>query len=173
MRVPATRPDLPARWPVAVRAEVDRRHAALAPGGGRVLDLCDPAQRHVLEVALEEGVTSSARGRYDVICSPAALVRFADLAAAVEALAAMLAPQGEILAIEPIGRPGPGGLLAGSAGALLPAARGTHLGRDVPATIRSAGLTITDIERFSMPTPVWPLRPFVQLRALRPEGVLA
>lgn len=172
MRVLATRPDLPAKWPVAVRAEVDRRHAALASAGDRVLDLCDPAQRQLLALAVEEGVAPSARGQYDTICSPAALVRFADLPAAVGALAAMLAPRGEILAIEPIGRPGLGGLLAGSAGALLPAARGAHLGRDVPATVRSAGLTITDIERFTMPTPVWPLRPFVQLRAMHPEGVL-
>ena len=81
----------------------------------------------------------------------------------------MLAPSGVMMAVEPGFRPGAMAMVAASLGALLPAARGVHLARDLPATIRSAGLTVTDVERFTMPTLIWPLRPFVQVRVERIE----
>ena len=50
--------------------------------------------------------------------------------------------------------------LAGRAFAHTPG--GCHAGRDVPAALRRAGFRITDIERFTMPTTVPILRPWVQ-----------
>jgi cytochrome c biogenesis protein CcdA len=63
-------------------------------------------------------------------------------------------------------------LVGASAGALLPAVRGRHVGRDIALAVRSNGFIITDIERFAMPTSIWPLRAFAQGRALVDPGLL-
>ena len=49
--------------------------------------------------------------------------------------------------------------IAGRAFAHTPG--GCHAGRDIPAALRRAGFRITDIERFTMPTTVPILRPWV------------
>jgi hypothetical protein len=41
------------------------------------------------------------------------------------------------------------------------------MSRDVVASVRATGLTVADLDRFSVSTPVWALRRFVELRALR------
>ena len=153
-----------------VRAELERRHAVLA----RHLAALDP----VLDVSVPEGraVLAEVLGgappprRYAAVVSVAGLVRLPDLPAAVAAVDRLLAPDGELHAVEPVGRPGMSGLLVGSLGALLPPVRGAHLARDLPDVLRAEGLTVADCLRFTMPTTVWPLRPFVQLRALRIAG---
>jgi SAM-dependent methyltransferase len=204
--------DLPARWPVAVRTEVDRRRRRLledaasgaalfdVAGGGleragllpatrqgppRVLDLASPEGRGLFTAAVGAAGGAGAGsadtgpagtgvdGSFDAIISAAGLARFADLAAAVATVDRLLVPGGVLLAIEPAPLPGMGGLVAASLGSLIPAARGAHLARDLQVTLRTAGFTITDAERFTMPTLVWPLRPFLQVRALRAADIVA
>jgi hypothetical protein len=106
------------------------------------------------------------------VLSVAALVVVADLPAVLRGLAAVLDPAGRFLFVEPVVQPGWPGVVAASAGALLPAVRGQHLGRDVPLALRHAGLPVTDLERFTMPTTMWPLRSFVDGCA-RPRAGLA
>lgn len=171
----ASRPDLPPRWPAVVRTELARRHGALCGevadlDPDRVLDLSFPHGRHVLTGALS---SSADAGRFDAVISVAGLTRFPDLAAALAAAVSLLRPAGRLLLVEPGYRPGPRGLAVSSMGALLPPARGVHLARDVPATVRAVGLTITDIRRFDLPTLVWPLRSFVHLDATGPAALAA
>ncbi len=47
-----------------------------------------------------------------------------------------------------------------------------HVGRDLPAAVRTTSLVLDDIERFTMPTPLIPLRQAVAVRACRigPRG---
>jgi hypothetical protein len=141
--------------------------AAVQVDASNVLDLGRADHRHVLRHALDHGLAADEVGRYDAVISVAGLARLPDLGAAVSVIAAMLAPHGVMMAVEPGCRPGAMAVVAASLGALLPAARGVHLARDLPATVRSAGLTVTDVERFTMPTLIWPLRPFVQVRVER------
>jgi len=102
-----------------------------------------------------------------VVISVAGFTRFPDLGAALGAVVQLLSPTGRLLAVEPDHRPGVGGLALSSLGALLPPVRGVHLARDLPATVRSVGLTVTDVRRLSLSTPIWPLRRFVDLEATR------
>lgn len=169
-----------------VRAELVRRHADLLDAvadvpDGRVLDLSLPAGRSLLAEVLaeppvpvsvgESPVPSGERparvGGFDAVISVAGFTRFPDLGAALSAAVRLLSPTGHLLAVEPDHRPGVGGLAVSSLGALLPPVRGVHLARDVPGTVRSVGLTVTDIRRLTLATPVWPLRRFVDLRAAR------
>lgn len=175
------RPDLPPRWPSAVRTTLERRHAELwsdlvtqaaaESTSPAVLDLslADARQRvvDVLGAARRTGRTTIEGGPFDVVISVAGLVRFADLPGAVELIGRSLVDGGRFIAVEPDHRPGMAGLLAGSFGALLPPCRGVHLGRDLPAALRAAGLRITVTRRTTMPTMLWPLRPTVTVEAYR------
>lgn len=173
-------------WPTAVRAELARRRVQVTEAveviegsEGRVLDLADAgARRLVIRAA---ALTTAGAGQsaaetdaeaddtddaYDAVISIAGLVHFADLAAALVGIDRLLGPTGELWFVEPIARPGWRGLLGATAGALLPPVRDLHLGRNIPHAVRTTGLLITDIKRFSMPTSIWPLRPFVHARAM-------
>jgi hypothetical protein len=156
-----------AAWPPAVRDELARRRAtvlaAAERAGGRVLDLADHA---ALIRALDEGDRGPGgdldRGRgYDVVVSIAALVAAADLPALLRGVERLLDPDGKFLFVEPASRPGWSGVIVASAGAGLKPVRYQHLGRDVPLAVRQAGFIITDLERFTMSTSLWPLRSFV------------
>ncbi len=141
-----------------------RRSAVLAMAAGRVLDLDTPGALTLVEAAAGgDGVADDER--YDTIISTCRLITVPDLLRATTGLARLLAAGGDLHLIEPVNRPGPVGLITSSAGALLPAVAGLHLARDVPAAVRAAGLTMVDLDRFTIPTPVWPLRRFVQGRA--------
>lgn len=176
---PPVHPDLPPRWPAVVRTDLLRRHAELLASvdgvpSNRVLDLSLPAGRHLLAGLLAPGAhrppvtgVDPRVGTYDAVISVAGLTRFPDLGAALESVVSLLSPAGALLAVEPDHRPGITGLAVSSLGALLPPARGVHLARDLPLTVRSVGLTITDVRRITLPTRVWPLRRFVTLRAVR------
>ena len=165
-----------AAWPAEVRAELGRRRVQVVdavsriPGSqGRVLDLADAGDRRVV---LEAGRPRAAddpdagAGAYDAVISIAGFVHLADLAAALAGIDRLLAPAGELWFVEPVARPGWQGMLGSSVGAVLPPLRDLHLGRDIPHAVRSTGLLITDIKRFSMPTSLWPIRPFVHARAM-------
>jgi len=161
--------------PAVVAADVQRRRAEiLAQARGRVLDLDEPgALDAVLAASVgasDELATGSPAGRYDTIVSIGRLIDVADLPAAVRGLRQLLAPDGELHLVEPVNRPGSQGLLESSLGALLPAVAGLHVGRDVVRVLRSERLAVIDLDRFTIATRVWPLRRFVQARAVRLES---
>jgi SAM-dependent methyltransferase len=152
----------PVGWPAVVRAELKQRRRQLDGqlAGRKVLDLADPEGRaRVLDPS------GAGDAGFDAVVSVGALVTFPDLPLALRGIARVLAPAGWFLFVEPVSRPGWTGVMAASAGAMLRPVRGQHLGRDLPAALRRAGLPATDLERFTMPTVLWPLRPFVQGRA--------
>jgi SAM-dependent methyltransferase len=154
--------------PPEVAAEVSRRRAGLLERArGRVLDLDQPDDRARLEVVASSPAPVDPADRFDTIVCTCALVEQPDLARAVHALARLLDDAGELLLIEPVNHAGMTGLLLSSIGSRLRAVDGLHLSRDVVATVRAAGLTVADLDRFVMPTAVWPLRRFVELRAIR------
>jgi SAM-dependent methyltransferase len=150
-------------WPPAVRVELTGRRARLEAetAGTRVLDLADPAARALVSVAGGDTPDPAPGDRYDVVLSVCALVTMADLPEAVRGIERLLRSGGRFLFVEPVLLPRWSGVVAASFGSRLPAARDLHLGRDVPLALRAAGFLITDLERFTMPTSVWPLRPFV------------
>lgn len=100
------------------------------------------------------------------------LCRADDLDGAVADLAGSV-PVGERLTfLEHIGRVGVLGRLHDLADPLWSRLTGgCHVDRDVPAALRRGGFLVTDLERFTMPTPVALLRPWVQGIALRVEAV--
>lgn len=165
--------DVPPRWPAGVRSELERLSARLTariPDDASVLDLSIPEGRAVLAANLPRlGVPGAPvpDRTYDHVVSVAGLVRFPDLFAALSACDRLLAPGGSLWLLEPTGRPGPTGVVVGTLGALHPVARGTHLNRDVTATLREVGYVTPELERLSLPTSVWSLRPFVMTRAQR------
>ena len=155
------------RWrslPPEVVAEIaTRRVALLEAARPPLLDLDRPEDR----ARLAEAMAGPTDQRFATIVCTASLVDQPDLARATRGLAQLLADDGELLLVEPTGRPGLWGLVVSSAGTVLPAVAGLHLSRDVVAAVRAAGLTVADLDRFEVDTRVWPLRRFVQLRALR------
>jgi SAM-dependent methyltransferase len=160
------------RFPPAVeRRLAERRSHHLAALEGDVLDLARPDARHEVN-AVASG--AAVEHRYDGIVSVASLVFFPDLLAAVRAIDQLLAPQGVLGMVEPTHHHGMTATALATAWACHPVVRDLHVERDVPRTVRATGLTITDLERFEMPTSIFPLRRFVDLRATRihdrPDG---
>lgn len=140
---------------------------------GPVLDLSVDEGRALLSRVLAgDRAAPVPDGGFRTVLSCAGLVRFPDLSAALAAVRTLLAGDGELLAVEPQRRVVRGALLAASLAALVPAVRGVHLNRDVPAAVRAQDLCVTDLERFQMATALWPLRSFVALRA-RPLPLVA
>ncbi|MCU1487453.1 MAG: SAM-dependent methyltransferase [Actinomycetia bacterium] len=96
------------------------------------------------------------------ITSIGALCGEADLDAALARVHDGLPVGGRFVFVEHIGRPGALGRLQrawGATTAHLP--WGCRVGRDIPAAVRRAGFHLTDLERFTMPTPVPVLRSWV------------
>lgn len=155
------------RFPKAVETELGRRHAqALAGSSGRVLDLSDPGARIVLREAIDNGVAPGG-SQWDIAISVAELIRFPDLTASLNAIDALLAPDGRLLAIEPVVRPGTLRVLGLAPWSATRSVRGFHVGRDIAAALRTTPLVNDDIERFTLPTAVVPLRHFVSVGARR------
>lgn len=178
--------ELPDSWAAPlVAAILVRRRAMLTDAHGDILDLAAPAARALVRDAAflatgqprtgEPGELASPAvvpqpGSFGTIVSVAGLVHFADLPLALRGIAYLLHPEGELRMLEPIGRPGLRALLHASLNPGLcrwrSSAQGLHLNRDVPAAIRADVLTISDIERFTMPTSTWPLRLWMQATAI-------
>jgi hypothetical protein len=90
------------------------------------------------------------------------LCRADDLDAELARLRAGLPAGARVVFVEHVGRPGPLGRLQeawGDATARFP--WGCHTGRDIPAAFRRAGFRVSDLERFTMPTPVPAVRSWV------------
>jgi SAM-dependent methyltransferase len=167
------------RFPAAVEAALAARHAAAlaglaGPAGRRVLDLDEPASRALLATVIEASASSETSvgapvGGFDVVLSIAQLVRFPDLAGALVAIDRLLAPEGRFVAVEPVARPGTAPMFVAAPFALARSTRGFHLGRDLPAAVRTTSLVIDDIERFTVRTALPTLRHFVAIDARRAE----
>ena len=160
------------RFPASVAADLlQRQSRALASSTGRVLDLSDPAARSLVASTIDNGFQANSE-QWDFVLSIAELIRFPDLAAAMNAIDSLLAPGGRLLAVEPIAKPGTMRVLALAPWALTPWVRGFHVGRDLTAALRTTSLVNDDIERFTMPTAVAPLRYFISLGARRVVSTL-
>ena len=161
-------------FPAPVAAELAvRRRAVLDRAHGRVLDLDHPADRSVLAAVVAAPDQSVDGPRYDSIVSTAALVAWPDLREVCAAFGRLLVDDGDLFLVEPVNHPGVAGLVAGSLGAVAPACRGRHLSRDVVATLRSVGFTLADVDRFRLATSVYPLRRWIDARAVIIPHVVA
>lgn len=153
------------RFPVRVENEFARRHGQMAAGAvGDVLDLDDPGARAVLLAAMAD---PGAVARFDAIVSVGQLIRFPDLAAAIRGIERLLRPGGTAFVVETIDPPNLLATIATSVWSRTRPVRGFHLGRDVAAVVRSGAFLIDTIERFSIPTLIYPLRHAVSIRAVR------
>ncbi len=142
---------------------LEARRTALARRGGPVVDLADlVAVDRVAELA--PGTT---------VVGVVVLARSAEPAALLARVAAVLPPDGRLALLEPLRRAGMAGRLQALAAPGVHRAAGLRPGHPVPALVRAAGLVIASIERFTMPTPVVPLRPFVQLEAIPAPATVA
>ena len=86
-----------------------------------------------------------------------------DLDAAIARLRVGAQPGDRVVFLEHVGRPGAFGRLEqawGDAVARFP--WGCHVGRDVVAAFRRGGFTVSDLERFTVPTLVPTLRSWVR-----------
>ncbi len=146
------------------RLLIDRRVRLLAGLGNDVLDLSQPSARSLVLAAARTG---EAARRYGAIVSVAELIRFPDLVQALAGIERLLADDAELVLVEPVHHPGPAATLIASLWVMHPAVAHVHVERDLGHAIRAVGLTFTDLERFTMPTAVWPLRLFVHARARR------
>ena len=169
------------RYPAAVGAEVARRRAeVLVRATGRVLDLDEPG---VAEAFLDAGRTrigaASAPpalgppGSYDTVVATGVLAAFADLGAVTVALVGCLAPDGELLFVEPVGEPGWSNVIRTTVGDVRRRRapwHGLHLDRDVLAAVRLTGLVVCDADRGELPGQPPSLRYWVSGRALRITG---
>lgn len=169
------------RYPAPVRAELARRRdQILVRATGRVLDLDDPGViDRFLDVGRTRVATSSSPGsrplvadgdRYDTVVATGVLAAFADLGAITAALADLVADDGALLVVEPIGEPGWSHVLRTS----LPDPRhrrapwrDLHLDRDLTAAVRATGLVICDLDRGELPAQPPSLRHWVSGRAVR------
>jgi hypothetical protein len=155
----------PRRFPARVELELERRRRALlGAADGRILDLDRPEHRaEVARASAERHVVPA----YDTAVVVGQLLRFPDLLAALRGLDRLIVPDGRLLLVEPVGRPGLTALFLDSAWARTRWLAGFHVARDVTAALRSTTFVLDDIERFSMPTPVTALRHGVEVHAAR------
>jgi hypothetical protein len=152
----------PHRFPDVVTAELaSRRSAILARAEGRILDLSTVGARGALVAASmgEPGLE-----RFDTVVSVAELIRFPDLLAAARGMVALLAPGGRIEVVEPVQHASLAHRMVATLWAHHTAVRHRFVERDVVETLWFAGLTLSDLERFVVPTMVWPLRQFAHAR---------
>lgn len=107
-------------------------------------------------------------GPFDTIVSLIRTPLVADLNRFLGTLAELLTDGGRLLFLEPVARAGRTGRLLAISGRLGRAVGGLYLDWDLPAEIRSLGMTTTDLERFEVPTVSAPFRPFVEMKVRWP-----
>ncbi len=165
---------LPPELQLLVRA---RRRVVAQRARGRVLDLGGADAHHqlwgqvaavdeavVLDGANDPELLALARSgaRFDTVLSVFQLASANDLGATLRRVAALLADDGRLRFVEPgrlVGLPGRlQGLVAPPLGLLA----GWRADRDVPAELRAAGLSVTDLERHRVPTFQWWVRMLVE-----------
>lgn len=94
------------------------------------------------------------------------LARAADPAGLLAGVVELLPADGRLALVEPRRRAGVAGRLQSLVAGEVRRRSGLRPDLPVPALVRGAGLVIASIERFTMPTPVLPLRPFVAIDAI-------
>jgi SAM-dependent methyltransferase len=174
--------------PVARAVLREQRRRLLQRATGRVLDLGDGTEAELLARADQVVKARSAvsallgeargdedpAGTYDAIVSVLHLATVEDLPAELAAAGRLLAPDGQLLFLEPAREPGFGHRLRSMASPMVRLVSGWKIDRDLPLAIRSNHLIIIDIERINMPPVVWPIRTFVLGAAMRrPEARVA
>ncbi|MGH9123219.1 MAG: class I SAM-dependent methyltransferase [Acidimicrobiales bacterium] len=108
-------------------------------------------------VALEAAVLP--KEGFDTVVVSFGLCRVADPAAAAERIATWLVPGGRLLFLEHVASVGPAGSFQRAATPLWSRlAAGCHLDRPTVATLRAAGLSVSDCTRFRLPA-AGPLAP--------------
>ena len=135
----------------------------------------DGAMRRRLEAKLPSAVvpvTVHAEGiddapfdpeSFDTAVTTLTLCTVPDLDRALAAIARLLRPDGRLLFLEHVPGHGVQRLLQRAAGPAWPhLAGGCRLDRDIPAALRRTGFSVLELERFSMPTLVLPVRSAVQ-----------
>lgn len=169
LRLPADRPT--SGTPLLLAEAVD--HASLL--GGRAAPHL--ARRRGALVAAEGGLATVrasaleevAPGSVALVVSAGALCSVEDMARTCTALSSCLAAEGQVQFLEHVDRVRwPGRIQAAIDPLWRRCSGGCHIDRDIPAALRQAGLFVPDLERFTMPTPVPFLRPWVQGRAIHP-----
>lgn len=111
--------------------------------------------------------SGAAAGAADHVVSLARLATVDDVPGEIDRLVGLLRPDGWLHVVEPSLGGGPTGRAQHLAATVARDRTGWRIDRDVPAALRSRGLVITDLERFSMPVPSVVLRPWVAGRARR------
>ena len=100
---------------------------------------------------------------FDTVVTALTLCTVPDLDRALGAVARLLAPERRLLFLEHVPAHGPVRLFQRALQPVWPhVAAGCHLDRDIPAALRRTGFTVLDLERFSMPTFLLPIRAAVQ-----------
>ncbi len=95
---------------------------------------------------------------FDTVVSVFQLASAPDLDAAVRRVGALLAPEGRLLFLEPGRLVGVSGRVQRMVGPPLSLLTGWRPDRDIPHALRSAGVSVTDLERHRVPTLQWWLR---------------
>lgn len=111
--------------------------------------------------------------QFDTVFSAFRLVAVADLDAALARLRRLLHPDGQLLFLEPARRAGTTGRAQRLAAPGITMATGWRVGRDIPAALRTASLSVTDLDRHRIKTVQWWLRRVVEgvaHHALPPGG---
>lgn len=172
--------------PPSVQLTVRSRRRVLATRAkGRILDLggasshaslwSDPPGLVRLGATFERELDSLAGSgtQFDTIFSAFRLVSTVDLYAALDRLRSLLHPGGHLLFLEPARRTGPAGRAQRLVTPGITMATGWRVDRDIPAALRGAGLSVTDLERHRTNTVQWWLRSILEgvaHPALRPGG---
>lgn len=158
-----TRPvDRSRAWPDAVEARLAIERAEAVAHWPDALDLSDPAARDALAAEIDRP-GSTARQR--AVVSVGELVRFGDLPASLRAIRRLLAPDGVLVAVEPVVPPRALSTVLTAAWGTARSVRGFHLGRDLPAALRATGFDLDDIARSVVRTRMVPLRNLVSVVA--------
>jgi SAM-dependent methyltransferase len=113
----------------------------------------------------ESGIDEAPFGpaAFDTIVSTLTLCTVPDLDRALERIRTLLAPDGRLLFLEHVPGQGAQRLVQRAVGPVWPRlAGGCHLDRDIPAALRRTGFSVLDLERFTMPTFILPVRAAVQ-----------
>lgn len=143
-----------------------RRRALVRRCEGRVLDLggadthrslwagTPTAHVEVLDGAHDPRLDelASAGARFDTVLSVFQLASSRDLGRLLARLHALLADEGRLQFLEPTRVPGRAARLQRLASPGLSAVTGWRADRDVPMALRSAGLSVIDVERHRVPT---------------------
>jgi SAM-dependent methyltransferase len=134
-----------------------------------VLDLTGAARatdfRRADEVVCGLEAADDRPGSFDTAVSVLWLSGTADTAEALARVSRSLAPKGELVFLEPVREPGIGRHGQGLVSPVLQRTTGWRVDRDIPALLRDAGWSITDLERIPVPRYLWPLHGLVEGRA--------